>query len=36
MRALVLGVLTIAAVFSYSAYVGQGMRTGSYVKSQFP
>ena len=35
-RALVLGVLTIAAVFSYSAYVGQGMRTGSYVKSQFP
>ena len=36
LRALVLGVLTIAVVFYYVVQIGQGMRVGSYVKSQFP
>ena len=36
LRALVLGVLTIAVVFYYVVHIGQGMRVGSYVKSQFP
>ena len=31
-----LGVLTIVAALSYTVYVGQGMRVGSYVHSQFP
>ena len=35
-RAVVLGALTIIATFFYIVYVGQGMRVGSYVHSQFP
>ena len=35
-RAAVLGVLTIVAALCYVVYVGQGMRVGSYVHSQFP
>lgn len=36
LRALALGVLTIAGMFYYIAHVGQGLRTVSFVHSQFP
>ena len=35
-RAVFLGALTIFFSFCYIVYVGQGMRVGSYVHSQFP
>ena len=35
-RAVFLGALTIFFSFCYIVYVGQGMRGGSYVHSQFP
>ena len=36
LRAILLGVLTIAATFYYIVEVGQRLRVGSYVHSQFP
>ena len=35
-RAVLLGALTIVGALCYVVYVGQGMRVGSYVHSQFP
>ena len=35
-KAMVLGVATVAATFLYLIHIGQGYRVGSYVHSLFP